>query len=450
MSSWLTIFSLFCLTILSLNESKDKELIMLTYNVWNYMFSWKARFIRIAQMIEQNAADIVTLQEIYSTQTNIIHSDNQLQYLLSLLPSSYKYHHFSSNIDITTNKYNKDELLEGLAIISKYPISNINKYFFKERSNNPDSGDMNPRMLLKTTIHLSNNYAIDLYSTHLTYDKILQCKHVSELLLQIKQHSLSNNIIKNIFITGDLNVYQDYIFPMQLLQYGTTNHKRCNKNSIDIGVRFIDVFQSMIPNENQILTFSNMPWPGMVSRPDRLYLGNVDTDVLKMKAIDIIGDGNYYKQNFYYSILWNRFWDSLKGIKCKIDCGPNGYCKCGVCVKNPHGIADEMNDCKISCGNCLNDMYSLLKWYFVVIFIHIIAYYGCIHGLYMAPRLKYNSNLSRSIPSIILFGISLIVFLIVIAWYYTQTIQYVVVNMLSEELFPSDHRGLLAAFEYSI
>ena len=181
------------------------------------MFSWKTRFSRISQMITENTVDIITLQEIYSNQNNRKHTENQLQYLLSLLPSTYKYHHFSTNTDISTNHIDENEILEGLAIISKYPITNINKYFFKERSTDPDDGDMNPRMLLKATINVHNNYVIDIYVTHLTYDKILQCKHVRELLLQIKDHSLSNPAIKHVFITGDLNVYQDYKHPMDLL-----------------------------------------------------------------------------------------------------------------------------------------------------------------------------------------------------------------------------------------
>ena len=194
------------------------------------MFSWKARFMRLAQMIESNSVDIVTLQEIYSNTNNPYHDENQLRYLVSLLPSTYRYYHFSANLDMTDNNYDTDEILEGLAIISKYPISNINQYFFKERSHNPDSGDMNPRMLLKVTVDVNpkmDHHFIDIYVTHLTYDKILQCKHVHELLLQIREHSLSNDDVKNILITGDLNVYQDYQYPMQLLQFGSTKHQRC-------------------------------------------------------------------------------------------------------------------------------------------------------------------------------------------------------------------------------
>ena len=453
-------FLLFLLFIISLSNSK--ELTLFNYNVWNYMFSWRTRFIRIAEMIEENSVDIITLEEIYSNENdeknnNNNNNDNQLQYLLSLLPSTYKYYNFSTNMDISNGDYNKNEIFEGLAIISKYPIFNIKKYFFKERSNNPDTGDMNPRMVLKTTICINknNNYLIDIYLTHLTYDKILQCKHIAELLYLINNNNNNNNI-KHILITGDLNVYKDYKYPMDLLKNGKTKNKQCNKYSINIGIKFIDVFYSMQPKENKILTFSNMPYPGMISRPDRLYLGNINNNnnnnnnLLKIKSINIIGDGKYYKMHYYYNILLDRFWVILNGKNCKIDCGPNGYCKCGVCVKNPNGIIDEMKDCNFynNCNYCINHLYLLLKLILINIILHFILYYSCINGLYIAPRLKYfNSNLS--IPIIILFITSFIIISFIIISYFIINIQQILINMLPEELFPSDHRGLLTTFEYN-
>ena len=320
---------------------------------------------------------------------------------------------------------------------------------------------MNPRMLLKATIN-----SVDLYQTHLTYDKVLQCKHIKEILLQIQQHSLSNKHIKNIFVTGDLNVYEDYKYPMELLKNGFSQDKRCkllfkhffmhvNKyfcvisnshNALDIGIRFDDVFESMETNESKILTFSNMPWPGMVSRPDRLYhahIGNVDE--LRIKSIAVIGDGKTYRGGFYFRLLWNRFSDALKREKCAFDCGPNGYCRCGVCVKNPNGIEDEMKDCQTSCGVCSDDMFDLMKWCLVMSILHAVIYYGCIHGLYMAPRLKIEKDLS--IPIFVFFIISFVICADLVIWNFSERMKEAVFHMMDEELFPSDHRGLVASFE---
>ena len=227
------------------------------------------------------------------------------------------------------------------------------------------------------------------------------------------------------------------------VKYVQTMH---SKNAVDIGIKFIDVFESMEWNENKILTFSNMPWPGMVSRPDRLYLADTNNNALQIRSVDVIGDGEYYKQNYFYYVLWDRFWQTLNGMKCKIYCGPNGYCKCGVCVKNPHAIVDEMSDCQSTCDDCLNDIISLVKWVLIIGNIHFGTYYGCIHR-FIAPRYKFNST--QSIPIIVVFLLSFMISTMILIWYFTKTIQYTVTNMLPEELFPSDHRGLLATFEYS-
>ena len=221
-----------------------------------------------------------------------------------------------------------------------------------------------------------------------------------------------------------------------------------SKNAVNIGISFMDVFESMQPNENQILTFSNMPWPGMVSRPDRLYLADTGhgDDLLSVKSVDVIGDGEYYKTNYYYYILWDRFMQIMNGVKCKIDCGPNGYCKCGVCVKNPtEGVVDEMADCIMTCDDCLNEIYSLLQWIFVIGIIHFGVYYGCIHR-FIAPRFKINGSLS--IPTILVFLLSFMIITMILIWYFSRLMGYAVQNLLPEELFPSDHRGLLATFEY--
>ena len=403
------------------------------------MFSWRVRFVRIIELIRMHSVDVITFQEIH---------EDQLQFLISRLPPEYQYHHhFATNSNSDESK-SSNQNVEGLAIISKNPITDIVPYSFS-KSKGHEGGDMNPRMMVKLTISLTEESSIDLYLTHLTYDKSLQCQHVKEMRQQILTQSVPNDQIKSVLITGDLNVYHDFVFPMELLQFGKTGgNKQCLHHwAFEIGSDFIDVFESMIDNEADRLTFSNMPWPGMVSRPDRLLMTNLkDNGFLKIKSVEIIGDGVYYGERYYYRILWYRLKMVWNGKECPFDCGPNGFCRCGNCVGNPNGIADEMDDCAADeCSSCARDMQTALIWVSVVVVMHLVGYLCCVRGLYIRPRVKY---LEWSVPTSRLFPLSCTIFVVVILWYWMTDTFDAVRHVMAEELFPSDHRGLVAVFTF--
>jgi len=217
-------------------------------------------------------------------------------------------------------------------------------------------------------------------------------------------------------------------------------------NAIDIGIRFEDVF--VAKNESaERMTFSNMPWPGLVSRPDRMFYAQIGArnEIKNASSIKVIGDGFVYKNDFFYHILWNRFCDAMSGKECLFDCGPNGFCECGVCVTNPNGIVDEREDCKTSCNLCSDDMYAMLYWCLLIGIAHAIVYYGLIHGLYVRPRWKMTKRCS--LPICIFFIISFVLFVLVIVWRLHGRMKETIFNLMDEELFPSDHRGLVATFE---
>ena len=399
-----------------------------------------------------------TLQEIYSnTDTqDEYHPNDQLHFLLSRLPSQYQYHHFSPNSNSNDWSGLNDTNQEGLAIISKYPITDVVPYFFKERSSNPDSGDMNPRMMLKVTLSITADSFIDVYLTHLTYDKSLQCQHVKEMREQMLRLSKSNKDIKSIMVTGDLNAYHDFVYPMELLQFGKTNgNRQCTHHwAVELGSEFIDVFENLIGDELDRLTFSNMPWPGMVSRPDRLYFSNIHVEedhdpFLKMESAEIIGDGVEYRRLFYFRILWYRLEMAWNGEQCPFDCGPNGYCQCGNCVKNPNGITDEMEDCKDSeCAQCADYLQSAILWTVLIVVIHLVAYCGCIRGLYVRPRMKVFEGAAWSVPTVTVFGFSSLFFIVLTLLYCISDTVIAVIDLMDEELFPSDHRGLVSTFSF--
>ena len=462
------------------------DLTILNYNLWNYMFEWHTRLQYIADTIILTDPDVITLQEIYSipihntitnenensaqgqTQSQFEseseiqanrrekkqkaqqeeehHVNDQLHYLLKLINKGthkpYEYWIFLPSLDKDDNsKLDSISPIEGIAILSKYQLTNIQNYRFDMNKNNVNINinngvDENPRVFLKTSLvipyldnnnnnnkneklangdsfHSYNGYLIDIYLLHLTYDKSLQCSHISQLLHYMSDHSIGYGArdAKHIFIIGDLNIFNNFNAPVELLKSNGQSTQSCNgfkdenkdrliESFDNNNIHWIDVFETNNNNKNkennnneadqsQILTFSNMPYPGMISRPDRIFmtysnsksqenaqivaLQNIeDSNNNNNKIIDlanpsqgvktksskmafltivetnVIGDGSDYGRYslyYYLRMVFERITYILDGKKCEIDCGPNGYCSCGVCVKQPNGIPDEIKHC---------------------------------------------------------------------------------------------------------
>jgi hypothetical protein len=48
-----------------------------------------------------------------------------------------------------------------------------------------------------------------------------------------------------------------------------------------------------------------MPFPGLESRPDRIYFQ--ESNFIKQKNIKVIGDGTLYRKNYYWKTIFQRF-----------------------------------------------------------------------------------------------------------------------------------------------
>ncbi|ETO21399.1 hypothetical protein RFI_15805 [Reticulomyxa filosa] len=184
--------------IVLFSPASSMSLSVLNYNMWNYMFSWQVRFLHIAETISMYSPDIITLQEIYSVPHGSdsftreygdpYNADDQLMYLRKYVSAEkYPYVSFQPTDKQMLSKGSNDQSLlkEGLAIISKYPI--INERMFALHSVSTD--DRNERFLLRTRIKLAHDVYVDVYVTHLSYDKQLQCKQIQEVVeIMLFQH----------------------------------------------------------------------------------------------------------------------------------------------------------------------------------------------------------------------------------------------------------------------
>jgi len=67
---------------------------------------------------------------------------------------------------------------------------------------------------------------------------------------------------------------------------------------------FVDVWKVLHPNETGY-TFSNMPWPGMQSRPDRILIEATNENI-QLRNVVVSEDGVYYGKRYYWNVIWER------------------------------------------------------------------------------------------------------------------------------------------------
>lgn len=107
----------------------------------------------------------------------------------------------------------------------------------------------------------------DVFVTHWSYSKNSQCFNAAHVLKFI--HDLKP---KNVILLGDFNTYADFETPMSLITEGHSCNDVSSVTSLFTrSYTFTDVWKLLRPSEKG-LTFSLMPWPGLQSRPDRMYV----------------------------------------------------------------------------------------------------------------------------------------------------------------------------------
>eukprot|EP00026_Physarum_polycephalum_P012477 Phypoly_transcript_12790.p1 GENE.Phypoly_transcript_12790~~Phypoly_transcript_12790.p1 ORF type:complete len:355 (+),score=43.64 Phypoly_transcript_12790:141-1067(+) len=207
---------------------------------------------------------------------------------------------------------------EGVGILSRHPIIDVDHYNFTIV---PSDGDKNTRTCLSATILVPKIGKLQVYVTHLSYERTTQCRQIAELLSYIeKDKNEDGDCSKKIpkVLAGDFNIYADYEAPSDILTKPISEQNPCfrylgsafqKQNDEEKNGRFADVWRDLHPHDPG-LTFSLMPFKdaehfvpstGLESRPDRIYL-KTDSCVLRATAIQKT-DGTTYKSLFLNQIL---------------------------------------------------------------------------------------------------------------------------------------------------
>eukprot|EP00042_Codosiga_hollandica_P024750 m.105963 g.105963 ORF g.105963 m.105963 type:complete len:259 (+) comp51668_c0_seq1:27-803(+) len=172
-------------------------------------------------------------------------------------------------------------------------------------------------------------------------------------------------------------------------------------------------------------TFSNMPTPGSVARPDRLLY--TETPLWTAVSSQVVADDpEAYRQRFWMHLFAERLLLVLANEACLFDCGPRGKCVCGVCI-----LAAEEN-CPPPCPICENFAQKIT-----------LTVAGYLVGLLLLMRLCRHCHKWMRLVACVVFLMTAPLSLRIVAPTETGIIAS---RIMPEEFFASDHRLLLASF----
>ncbi|XP_069142390.1 uncharacterized protein [Argopecten irradians] len=463
------------------------DITVATCNLWNVMFNWDVRKYRIAQMINEAKPDVVAFQEV---RFNTDGGGNQVIELQELLPD-YKWRLFRE-----ANKVQKPKGAnwpgwekEGIGILSRRPITLFSTHILPH----VPGPDTNKRVLILAKIFISPLKSVQVGALHLSYDRRQQCGNTRAVIELVRDQERSSEQLRSI-ILGDFNTYNNFEWPVKLF----TSPDQQTLTECQIGdIKFLgvkgkapwsDVWE-MVGHPNSGRTFSNMPTPGYESRPDRILA----TSNFITHGVHLLGNGTIYKSVYHQRIVTERLrtvlhsaylsWYGVAGYSCYQDCGPRGYCRCGVCVRGDNSIGKtcHLPDCE-ECSHhlftyivifvILNTFTVIHLFYSVVCLLisgtdfkgeAVYAILGCNCCLCNPDNFKFVNFNSRKfrifrglrkwppfrLPPYILFFVSMIslISLMTVGWWNFSQILDTVYSIMDEEYFPSDHLMVVAKLE---
>ncbi|KAK3101761.1 hypothetical protein FSP39_006160 [Pinctada imbricata] len=448
----------------------DGKLKISTYNIWNIMFGWEMRKYRIARMVKEIDADIIGLQEVRFNSLN----DNQVNHLQQLLPKyKWKYVRPANNITIRDDSITNTWIREGIGLISKIPILSAS-VFHLPYVYGPDT---NKRIGLHAQLETDSGKVINVIVVHLSYDRQQQCSNAAAVLNFIHYKKLTHTVI-----LGDFNTYKDFDMPVQLLTHTSRMSLGKCSSQLESYMKKTSAFQDAwkvvhaLDGDNGY-TFSNMPYPGLESRPDRILVSSN----LRPVSAELTGDGRFYKDLYSGSIMYHRFrtviqsaflsYRGIAGYSCLQDCGPNGSCRCGVCVKGGNQNNCQLPDC-VECNSHIYKLYVafimisltlLIHLFYAVVIIlvtgsdyrreELFNILGC--NCCLCNKNLYRKGTSRKhkllkllqrwplfrLPPYLLLVLTLIMLLV--TYFYGKSVFAdtfkTVYSVMEEEYFPSDH-----------
>ncbi|KAK3797882.1 hypothetical protein RRG08_052481 [Elysia crispata] len=320
-----------------------------TFNLWNVMFNWKERLQYIASVIKEQEIDIVAFQEVrFSTDEATGLTTSQLEEVKKYLPNhKWMVVQPAGPVRKPENAYWKGWTEEGLGVLSKFPM----EHYTKINLTTLGGKDANPRLALLVQIKVKQtpHQVINVVAVHFSYEKHQQCQNAQHVL-----KFLSSTDLDNIIVLGDFNTYPDFPGPVEAFISSVATS--CPIRQLHVPLFRDAILESLKPNQKVPLTFSNMPSPGLISRPDRILV----SPSIQVVDSHLQGQGDLYVNSFYTAIVIKRIetvfgsaFDSFTGkvgYSCLHDCGPHGSCRCGLCVKGGNKLNCNIPDCA-ECGS---------------------------------------------------------------------------------------------------
>lgn len=335
-----------------------------TYNLWNIMFNWEIRKLRVVEMIKETNPDIIAFQEVRMDAVGVRSQLLELQDMLA------DYHWMvvqpANEVQKMKHTYWKGWEREGIGMLSKLAIIKSTTISIPYMS----GPDTNQRIALHAIIGEEEETAVNVLTVHFSYDRQQQCNNAARIMNYISEKRLDN-----VILLGDFNTYSDFEWPLRIFTDKSIKPVNlCYDMVMPEAKRpkiiFSDVWQSKPKQTTSGLTFSNMPTPGYESRPDRILVSKH----FQIVSSSLLGNGIIYREKFKYNIYWNRLklvisssYNSFRGIygySCIQDCGPRGSCRCGVCVN----IGNDNNCLLIDCDECNSSKFAV-----VIIFVFIAS-----------------------------------------------------------------------------
>lgn len=431
--------------------------------------------------VKENEIDIVAFQEIRFTENEITgHIESQLDEFKSLSEYKWAISKPAGHILKPKDSYWYGWNSEGLGILSRKPIMSWNIVNLTSSG----SVDKNPRIALHVKVRLgaSERDIINIIVVHFSYNRDQQCQNAESILKLIYRGQLTN-----VIVIGDLNAYKDFPGPVDI--FTSKRQSTCSikheQPASNIRDNLKDAWVSA-DNKGKGLTFSNMPEPGLVSRPDRILVPQNVTVTWTRTA----GDGTEYKRHYHLSVLLSRAKAIIQtsldafvgksGYSCLQDCGPHGSCRCGVCV-----TGGNQNDCSIpDCHECDAKKFMIFVSISAPLFVAVITvFFSIVKILLVSSRFsqqdlwdilgyrcclfnkqlfvckvvqrRYKTNLSRMFflwrlpPALLLLLMLIVIFCLCASFHYILVDSITLVfAVLPEEMFPSDHLMVLTKLNF--
>ncbi|CAI9721317.1 Hypothetical predicted protein [Octopus vulgaris] len=454
--------SRFSLTILVLSVifHCTLSLKVATYNLWNIMFNWEVRKMRVIEMIETINPDVIAFQEVRMDSSSVRSQLLELQE--KLIDFNWMVVQPANDVQKPKHTYWNGWEREGIGILSKLPILKSTTISIPYMS----GPDTNQRIALHAMIGYSEDSAIHVLTVHFSYDRQQQCNNAARIL-----HYISEKELENVVLLGDFNTYQDFEWPLEVF---TDTEIRPENSCFDMvradakgpNTILADVWSVHAADKLSGFTFSNMPTPGYESRPDRILVSKS----FKILSCNLHGNGNFYKKKYKTLIFWHRFQRVIKsayeafqgfsGYSCTQDCGPHGSCRCGVCVN----IGNQKDCLLIDCSECNSFMFLLfiLLTLFacllssvtvlaLILFLFSRISVRTFHCLY-SVKLYFNTRaysrlrilyrffpfIKAPLPFLLVCIVTNLVFYTVITFIFSGTLQ-TIFRVMAEEFYPSDH-----------